>query len=557
MYEIDKMPSVIDIGYIGEKNFRTIEIDMTAWMDLMPEGIPSIVHIRPEDGNEDAYIVSTTFEDNIMTWVVTAGDLGSVSGVGTAQIWLEEEENDSVVKRGKSILVTTRINESLGEPSSVVPPAQQAWLEAMTGLKVATVNAKDDAEEAQGKAETAQEKAEDAQSAAEEAKGAAETAETGAVTAKTASETAKTAAQAAQAAAEAAMAHYPYVNVTTGNWMLWNPTTSQWVDTGYPARGATGAVPNLQPGTVTTLGEDDPATVTRRPGSSDTAPIFDFGIPRGKTGQAENIYGSTVEMSPSDTRKVATVINGKAEKAANPTDNNFAALDASGNVKDSGKKPSDFLTAQDITSKADKDTQATPGNFAEFDANGNPVDSGHKHSDYLTAHQDISGKADNGSIAVVVDGNKTDFPTGASTGQYVILTNSTIVGCDDGAYKAAKTIPYDTVIDATYLTPVSGGIGNDLNGKISSLEVVTVSESNSTAISSGGYWDIEKSYNPTGYNVLGIVGWKLSGSNNGMMLMNVVNYRSKKIYATFKNVHSSAVTPSEVVFYVLRIATTA
>lgn len=96
-----------------------------------------------------------------------------------------------------------------------------------------------------------------------------------------------------------------------------------------------------------------------------------------------------------------------------------------------------------------------------------------------------------------------------------------------------------------------------LNSKLSSLEVVTVSESNSTAISAGGYWDIEKSYNPTGYTVLGIVGWRLSGANNGMMLMNVVNYRSKKIYATFKNVNSSAVTPTEVVFYVLRIATTA
>lgn len=44
--------------------------------------------------------------------------------------------------------------------------------------------------------------------------------------------------------------------------------------------------------------------------------------------------------------------------------------------------------------KADKVSDAVQGNFAALDANGNLVDSGHKHSDYLTEHQDISGKAD-------------------------------------------------------------------------------------------------------------------------------------------------------------------
>ena len=47
-----------------------------------------------------------------------------------------------------------------------------------------------------------------------------------------------------------------------------------------------------------------------------------------------------------------------------------------------------------ITGKADKVSGATSGNFAALDANGNLTDSGHKHSDYLTQHQDISGKQD-------------------------------------------------------------------------------------------------------------------------------------------------------------------
>lgn len=46
----------------------------------------------------------------------------------------------------------------------------------------------------------------------------------------------------------------------------------------------------------------------------------------------------------------------------------------------------------DISGKADKVQNATADNFAALDANGNLKDSGHKHSDYLTQHQDISGK---------------------------------------------------------------------------------------------------------------------------------------------------------------------
>lgn len=88
-------------------------------------------------------------------------------------------------------------------------------------------------------------------------------------------------------------------------------------------------------------------------------------------------------------------VTGKADKVSGGTTDNFAALDANGNLKDSGHKHSDYLTShQDISGKADKDTDAVTGNFAAFDASGNPVDSGKKASDFLTEHQDISGKAD-------------------------------------------------------------------------------------------------------------------------------------------------------------------
>lgn len=184
MYQINNLPSQIEIGYIGEKNFRTIEIDMTAWMEQMPDGVPSIVHIRPTETAGDAYIASTTFADNILRWTISDGDLGEKEGYGIAQVWLEEEENDSVVKRGKSIIVTTQIHKSLEDPSGTTPAAQMAWLEAMTALKVATVNAAEDAEEASH--------------------------------------------------------HYPYVNPVTYTWMLWDVDAGEWVDTGISGRGLRG-----------------------------------------------------------------------------------------------------------------------------------------------------------------------------------------------------------------------------------------------------------------------------------------------------------------------------
>lgn len=257
MYKIENLPSLINIGFSGEKNFRKVEIDMTAWMEEMPEGVPSIVHIRPEESASDAYIVNTTFEDNILTWIVSAGDLGSVEGVGTAQVWLEEEENSSIVKRGKSILFATQINGAINDASETPPAAQTAWMEAMTALKVATVNAADDAvsaktaaQSAQGGAETAEENAEawavgqrdgtdvpstdatyhnNSKYYAEQASGSA-----------TSAGSAKTDAEAAKAAAEAAALHYPYVDPDTGKWMVWSPSTGTWVSTGIDAQGPKG-----------------------------------------------------------------------------------------------------------------------------------------------------------------------------------------------------------------------------------------------------------------------------------------------------------------------------
>ena len=86
---------------------------------------------------------------------------------------------------------------------------------------------------------------------------------------------------------------------------------------------------------------------------------------------------------------------GKAEKAASPTAGNFAGLDSSGNLTDSGKKPGDFADASHThTGKADKVSSATAGHFAGLDSYGNLTDSGKKPGDFAAASHTHTDKAD-------------------------------------------------------------------------------------------------------------------------------------------------------------------
>jgi len=402
----------LHLGVKGENESRTIEIDMSAWAQLYPNATVEILHKRY--GDQTKALTGATYDNDtmILSWTPTDYDT-FYEGYGVAEIRMVESD---VVKKTKDLIVTAVCPSVIDGSGTVVASDYQAFLNSVLTYKnqanasrMEAENAAEDAEawakgtrdgedvgdtdpayhnnakyyaedaaESAGDAADAQEAAEDAQEAAETAKGLAEDAQEAAETAK--------------AAAEAALQKYPYVDTVTGNWMLWDPETSTWVNTGIHAKGDTGEVPNISVGTVTTLMPGEQATVTRRAGSPDTAPIFDFAIPKGDTGTAENIYGNTIDMSENDTTKVATAIGTKADKVTGGTENNFAALDANGNLKDSGHKHSDYLTAhQDISGKADKVAGATSGNFAGLDANGNLTDSGSKASDFLTPSNIYNG----------------------------------------------------------------------------------------------------------------------------------------------------------------------
>lgn len=75
------------------------------------------------------------------------------------------------------------------------------------------------------------------------------------------------------------------------------------------------------------------------------------------------------------------------------------------------------------------------------------------------------------AVGIVVDGAKA--AVAASAGQYVVLKNSIISGCDDGLYIAAQAIPANTTINSTYLTAVSKGGLNSLSDQIGTLSSLT------------------------------------------------------------------------------------
>ena len=192
------------------------------------------------------------------------------------------------------------------------------------------------------------------------------------------------------------------------------------------------------------------------PGIVDTSGLQ----PKNLTSQVES--QSTVEGA------LGALSTNKAAKVSGGTTGNLASLDANGNPADSGKKASDFIEKSqtaglvkndgsidetqyisDVSGKADKVTNATNNNFAALDANGNLKDSGKKASDFLTEHQDISGKADkvanatNGDLAGLdANGNPTDsgiptiiIPSSAAAGNKLVTEQQLAAATGGGQLK--------------------------------------------------------------------------------------------------------------------------
>lgn len=116
MYNVLNLPAKIEIGHLGEANYRTVEFDVN---DLIKdyEGGEVVLNYRRPDGW--VYTVpSTSYADGVLTWTVSDIDL-AVAGVGSAEI--EFKYNDSVI--GKSNMFTVVVaNAVMGAGDIPTPP---------------------------------------------------------------------------------------------------------------------------------------------------------------------------------------------------------------------------------------------------------------------------------------------------------------------------------------------------------------------------------------------------------------------------------------------------
>ena len=189
----------IKIGRTSENDAEVVRFNVSGWPDLYGSGGAFVlVHRRPNE--EQPYVCAASVaEDGWLEWVIQAADV-EITGKGEAQ--LTYVINNTVAK---SVIFTTRISRSLGQPGELPEPYENMIEELIEAAANITIDAY--------RAETAKEKAEDAQIAAEAAQEKAEQSERAA---KESEENAEHYAAVAQQGAEASGYVYFDVNDEDG-----------------------------------------------------------------------------------------------------------------------------------------------------------------------------------------------------------------------------------------------------------------------------------------------------------------------------------------------------
>ena len=214
-----------------------------------------------------------------------------------------------------------------------------------------------------------------------------------------------------------------------------------------------------------------------------------------------------------------TALNLKADKVVGAVANNFASLNSTGNLIDSGKKSSDFepaditilkeedvinnLTSTDTNkplsanqgkvlqdNKADKVSGATNGNFASLNSSGNLIDSTKKPSDFEPADVNILKKS---NVIDNLTSTNIDLPLSANQGKVLQdgkvdkITGKGLSTNDfDNTYKAqldnftensqdavASTLTDTATIDLTYNDELNQITADVKDGSINNVKIGT------------------------------------------------------------------------------------
>lgn len=180
-------------------------------------------------------------------------------------------------------------------------------------------------------------------------------------------------------------------------------------------------------------------------------------------------------------------VSGKADKVSGATSGNFAGLDSNGNLTDSGKKASDFLTSTDLASYYTKnEVDAVTGDLTDLTTTAK--------NNLVAAINEAAASGGGGlsdAFQKVKSGVTTLTASGADTlelkaGSNVTLTpdasdNSITISASGGGQSTGDMLAAD--YDPSYNVKNAGGIpsyvSNAISGKADSSSLATVATSGS------------------------------------------------------------------------------
>jgi len=146
--ELTRLP----LGYVGENSTRTIEIDVSEWLDRFPGATIVVEVVRPD---RVKYFAATDLEGGILSWEISAGDVG-VPGKGIAQIAAVDLDTYEIYK---SRVVGTIIAESLAGFDAIELEDEDPSKRWVTRVLDAAETVRESAESAAESAELAQQAA--------------------------------------------------------------------------------------------------------------------------------------------------------------------------------------------------------------------------------------------------------------------------------------------------------------------------------------------------------------------------------------------------------------
>ena len=111
----------INLGWQGENNSRTVQVDVSAWLEQWPGATISLLVQRP--GEDEFYPADAKVKNGIFTWTLSRSDL-AIDGEGKAQMVLTGPDGLEM----RSRVVKTVVGDSIDGTEGDAPAPLESWV---------------------------------------------------------------------------------------------------------------------------------------------------------------------------------------------------------------------------------------------------------------------------------------------------------------------------------------------------------------------------------------------------------------------------------------------